>query len=81
MPKKREKSQREFWKAQQREAHRWIKEIEQRLAELDREPRTKPKKVKAKVCNSCGKGKLVLFELMGREYLTCDLCGDRTKTK
>lgn len=81
MPKKREKSSREYWKAQQREAHRWIKEIEQRLAELDREPRTKVKRVKEKVCTSCGKGKLVLFELLGREYLTCSLCGDRTKIK
>ncbi len=32
-----------------------------------------------KTCNNCGKGEVTRFEIVGRIYETCGLCGDRKK--
>jgi len=32
-------------------------------------------------CLSCGKGKLETFEIVGKIYATCNVCGDRTRLK
>jgi regulator of replication initiation timing len=35
--------------------------------------------IKKKICSSCGKGELTIFEIVGKVFETCGLCGDRKK--
>lgn len=36
---------------------------------------------KLKTCESCGKGKMKEFEIVGRIYATCDICEERVRIK
>lgn len=36
---------------------------------------------KQDLCNSCGKGKVTVFEIMNMIFTTCQLCGERKKIK
>ena len=89
MPKRREKSPEEYYKGKLREAQKEIKQLKQEIKQYkkyeqsqdeelptDSEDTFIPKPVK---CNHCGKGELTIFEILGRTFSTCTLCGERKK--
>ena len=92
MPKTRESDPSEFYKKQIRELKKQIRQLQQQLKQYQKYERsqeedvstdtedTQPKQIESP-CLDCGKGKLKYFEIVGKVFTTCDICGDRKRIK
>lgn len=96
MAKSREGRPIEFYLSQIRELEAENKSLRRRLKNLEKkehifddnkdneEPTELPigeQNNKQLRCTSCGKGSLEIFEVMGRVFSTCPICGNRVKLK
>lgn len=56
-------------------------QLKRMLEKHDEGPRERPEPEPPEVhiCQECGKGELDVFEIVGRIYTTCKICGDRKK--
>lgn len=89
MPKRREKDGAEFWKAQCRKLQKEVQQLRRELNKRDRSQEdeiaddsedTPPAEfIQKEPCHSCGKGFLDVFEIMGKRFGTCTVCGERKK--
>jgi len=82
MPKKREKSENEYYKGLVRELEKENRQLHRELKTLKKYPKAErlPKEEKkALICSSCGKGELDVFSVLDKTFTTCKLCGDRKK--
>ena len=93
MPKKRERNSDEFYRARIRELEKEIRSLQKRVKELEKFERAQDEEVitdtedtyielpKLNRCLDCGKGFMEEFELMGKVYGTCNICGNRKRIK
>jgi hypothetical protein len=97
MPKKREKSEGEFYRSEIRRLKKVIRSLEQEVRALkkyehqyeisqDEEVETSEEDThtvlkKLQQCDNCGKGYYNEFEIIGRVIGTCNICGDRKRIK
>lgn len=83
-----DKSEVDHYKGLLREAEKTIRKLQQELryyqkyeqttvTEVEDIPETKP----AKPCHECGKGFMDEFEIVGKVYGTCNVCGHRERLK
>ena len=90
MPKQRSKSPEEYYKGLLREANKQIRELQKELKQHKKQAHMFEEFVddvandveiveKKKRCPDCGKGHLDIFEIIGRVFETCKLCGYRKK--
>lgn len=85
MPKNKHAKDEEFFKETIRHQEKQIRQLRQRIKQLERFPKEKIEikktRIKEDLCNSCGKGTLKEMEFGPRKFLICDLCRERTKVK
>ena len=91
MAKSREGKDSEFYLSQIRSLKKENKQLQQRLKVLERkehifdqppleaEDFAPPEPLQRK-CDSCGKGTLEVFEIIGKVFSTCNVCGERKKS-
>jgi hypothetical protein len=96
MAKSKDSKSSEFYLGQIRDLKKQVKSLQARLKQLERQehkyndqqdlideiiPELPMGNQQKLPCVSCGKGVLEEFEIMGRVYGTCNICGDRIKLK
>lgn len=94
MAKSKEGRQDEFYLAQIRELRATVKSLKRRIRQLEKREHQfedddtddlpelpTGEQNKLLHCPECGKGKMEAFELLGRVFSTCNICGHRIKLK
>lgn len=86
MPKKKEKNPEEYYKGLIRSYKKRIAQLEKEIERLTYIPPSQKveqenKKHNPLICESCGKGEMSLFEIMGRKFLICKICEHRIRLK
>lgn len=90
--KNKNSSSEEYYKGEIRKLKKEVKQLRKQVQQNSHEPREQDEDIasdsedtiivsKLKPCLNCGKGKLIEFELVGRVYGTCPICGHREKLK
>lgn len=85
MPKKKERSNEEFYRGKLREAEKQIRDLQRQVRTLEKTAHI-PKKKDVKIpvdlpltCNECGKGEIQIMTLLDKVYHSCSLCSYRRK--
>lgn len=91
MAKPKEGKKDEFYLSEIRSLRKENKSLKQRIKQLEKaehifEERLDPEEIEPPVqklhtCESCGKGKLIEFEIMNKVYGTCNVCSERVRLK
>lgn len=95
MPKKRDKSSEEWYRGKLREQDKELRSLRKEVKHLKKHEHfyegqddkevsissedTIPKTLAKRVCDSCGKGEIRTFELIGRVFEECSVCDFRKK--
>lgn len=94
MGKKKEKNPEEFYKGIIRNLEKRIRELERELKfyrkqfnineasiETKKDEKNTQKNIdkRPQICNLCGKGNLVIVDILGRKFLVCQMCKDRKR--
>lgn len=90
--KNKNSSSEEYYKGEIRKLKKEVKQLRKQLQQNTHEPREQDDEELAvdhedtiveikrlQNCTSCGKGKMIEFEIMGKIFGTCSVCGERKK--
>lgn len=93
MPKKRDKSETEFYKGKVRELQKKNRQLEKKVRQLEKTEHMFEEALiadypveyeiieKKKVCLECGKGKITEINVLDRIFEECDICDYRRKIR
>jgi len=91
--KNKNSSSEEYYKGEIRKLKKEVRQLRKQVQQNTHEPREQDTEIsgdsedtivevkKLQDCLSCGKGKMIEFDIVGRTYGTCNICGERKKLK